>query len=116
MRVLLQRVARASVSVEGEIVAEIGPGLLLLVGAGKDDDASDATYLATKVAGLRIFPDDNGRMNRSVVEAGGSALVVSPIYTVWERPKGPPALVCWRRRSSGRSPVARPICSRDREP
>jgi D-tyrosyl-tRNA(Tyr) deacylase len=70
-------VSRAAVRVEGGTVGEIGPGLLVLVGAAAGDGPADATALADKVAGLRIFPDDEGRMNRSVAEAGGTVLVVS---------------------------------------
>jgi D-tyrosyl-tRNA(Tyr) deacylase len=77
MRVVLQRVSRASVSVEGDIVAEIGLGLLLLVAAGAEDAPGEPKRLARKVAGLRVFADDDGKMNRSVVQVGGSALVVS---------------------------------------
>ena len=77
MRVVLQRVSRASVSVEGTIVAEIGHGLLLLVAAGAGDTPDEPERLARKIAGLRVFADDDGKMNRSVVEVGGSALVVS---------------------------------------
>jgi D-tyrosyl-tRNA(Tyr) deacylase len=74
---VVQRVARAAVRVDGETVGEIGSGLLVLVGAAAGDGPGDAAALAEKLAGLRIFPDDEGRMNRSVVEAGGAALVVS---------------------------------------
>jgi D-tyrosyl-tRNA(Tyr) deacylase len=77
MRAVVQRVTEASVTVAGEVVGAIGPGLLLLVGAGGGDDDSDAQALAAKVAGLRIFPDDAGRMNRSVIDHGGAALVIS---------------------------------------
>lgn len=77
MRVLLQRVASASVRVEGEVIASIGRGLLLLVGVTDGDGDAEVEYLASKVANLRIFPDDEGRMNRSVVDIGGAVLVVS---------------------------------------
>ena len=77
MRAVVQRVSWARVRVEGETVGEIGRGLLVLVGAAAGDTSADAKALADKLAGLRIFPDDEGRMNRSVVEAGGSILVVS---------------------------------------
>lgn len=77
MRAVVQRVTRAAVRVDGETVGEIGRGLLILVGAAADDGPADAAALADKLAGLRIFPDDEGRMNRSVLEAGGAALVVS---------------------------------------
>jgi D-aminoacyl-tRNA deacylase len=77
VRAVVQRVTRASVRVDDEIVGEIGPGLLVLVGAADGDGPEDAAALADKVAGLRVFPDDEGKMNRSVVEAGGALLVVS---------------------------------------
>ena len=77
MRAVLQRVTRASVRVEGETVGEIGPGLLVLLGVARDDTEEDARYLLEKVLGLRVFDDAEGRMNLSVVEAGGGLLVVS---------------------------------------
>jgi D-aminoacyl-tRNA deacylase len=77
MRVVVQRVSRAQVSVKGEIAGQIGPGLLVLLGVGRDDTEVDASYLAQKIAGLRIFEDDGGKMNRSLLEIGGSVLAVS---------------------------------------
>ena len=77
VRAVVQRVTRAAVRVDGETVGEIGRGLLVLVGAASGDGPADAATLADKLVGLRIFPDDEGRMNRSVLEAGGAALVVS---------------------------------------
>ena len=77
MRAVLQCVSQAQVSVNGEITGQIGLGLLVLVGVGRDDTEADATYLAQKIAGLRIFEDDDGKMNRSVQDVGGSVLVVS---------------------------------------
>ena len=77
MRVLLQRVRRASVTVAGETVGEIGHGVLLFVGVTHGDTRADADWLAKKAAGLRIFEDEAGKMNRSLLEIGGDALVVS---------------------------------------
>jgi len=77
MRALLQRVERASVDVDAERIATIGPGLLVLLGVGGSDDDRTADQLAARVAALRIFRDEAGRTNRSVVEVAGSALVVS---------------------------------------
>ena len=77
MRAVVQRVSRAQVTVNGEIAGKIGLGLLLLLGVGRDDGEADATYLAEKIAGLRVFEDAQGKMNRSVQEVGGSVLAVS---------------------------------------
>lgn len=77
MRAVLQRVSEASVAVGGVVRGEIGPGLLVLVGVDPADGPEDVAWLAGKIARLRIFPDDSGRMNRSVVEAGGGCLAVS---------------------------------------
>ena len=77
MRAVLQRVTRAAVRVEGETVGEIGPGLVVLLGVARDDTEEDARYLVEKTAALRVFDDEEGRMNRSVVDACGGLLVVS---------------------------------------
>ncbi len=77
MRIVLQRVSRASVRIEGEVIASIGRGLLLLVGVADGDAEAEAQRLAQKCAGMRIFPDDEGRFNRSLLDIGGEALVVS---------------------------------------
>jgi D-tyrosyl-tRNA(Tyr) deacylase len=77
MRALVQRASRAKVTVGAEIVGEIGTGLLVLLGVGRDDSRSDADYLADKIIGLRIFEDPGGKMNLSVAEVSGALLVVS---------------------------------------
>ncbi|MFP5236773.1 MAG: D-aminoacyl-tRNA deacylase [Acidobacteriota bacterium] len=77
MRAVVQRVSRASVAVGGEMVGEIGPGLLVLLGVSVNDSEADADYLAEKVCGLRIFEDEGGKMNLSVAETGGAVLAVS---------------------------------------
>lgn len=77
MRAVVQRVSRAHVEVDGEIAGAIGRGLLVLLGVAVDDTEDDAHYVAEKVAHLRIFPDESGKMNRSVLEAGGEVLAVS---------------------------------------
>ena len=77
MRAVVSRVRRARVLGDGEVVGEIGPGFLVLVGVTHSDGLAEAAWLAEKIAGLRVFDDDEGRMNRSLVEAGGGALVVS---------------------------------------
>jgi D-tyrosyl-tRNA(Tyr) deacylase len=77
MRAVIQRVSNASVEVSNKIVGEIGAGFLVLLGVGRDDQREDADYLADKVTTLRIFADDEGKMNRSLMEIGGSMLIVS---------------------------------------
>ena len=77
MRILIQRVRRAQVGIGGRVRSSIGPGLLVLVGIGPDDGEDDVRYLCEKLAKLRIFDDEAGVMNRSVVDAGGDVLVVS---------------------------------------
>ena len=77
MRAVVQRVARARVAVSGETVAEIGHGLCVLVGVGRSDRRADACGLADKVIGLRIFEDDHGKMNRNLLDVGGSLMAVS---------------------------------------
>jgi D-tyrosyl-tRNA(Tyr) deacylase len=77
MRAVVQRVSRAQVSIAGAVVGAIGEGLLVLLGVGQRDTEADAAYLAGKIAGLRIFHDHEGKMNRAVAEAGGAVLVVS---------------------------------------
>ncbi|UWQ25962.1 D-tyrosyl-tRNA(Tyr) deacylase [Leisingera aquaemixtae] len=77
MRALIQRVSEASVTVDGETLGEIGPGLLILVCAMQGDSEAQADQLAAKISKLRIFKDEDGKMNRSVLDTGGSALVVS---------------------------------------
>lgn len=77
MRAVVQRVSRAKVTVGDEVTGEIGSGLLVLLGVGREDTEADVEYLAEKIAGLRIFEDESGKMNRSVAAANGSVLAVS---------------------------------------
>ncbi|MGD0181567.1 MAG: D-aminoacyl-tRNA deacylase [Terriglobales bacterium] len=77
MRAVVQRVSRAQVAVDGEIVGEVGPGLLVLLGVTHADTEPDADYLADKIVGLRVFEDENGKMNLDVASIGGGILVVS---------------------------------------
>lgn len=77
MKAVIQRVARAAVSVEGQTVGATGPGLLILLGVVKGDTEAEAALLARKTAALRIFTDEAGKMNRSVLDIGGGALVIS---------------------------------------
>ncbi|MCI5111587.1 MAG: D-aminoacyl-tRNA deacylase [Marivita sp.] len=88
MRALIQRVSEASVSVDGEVLGEIGAGLLILICAMQGDTEAEADRLAAKIAKLRIFKDDEGRMNRSVLDIGGSALVVSQFTLAADTSRG----------------------------
>ena len=88
MRVLLQRVSRASVRVDGEVVGEIRRGFCLLVGFTHDDSAAEVEWMADKVSGLRLFPDDEGKMNRDLRDAGGELLVVSQFTLYGDARKG----------------------------
>jgi D-aminoacyl-tRNA deacylase len=88
MRALLQRVSQASVDVAGQVVGEIGLGLLVLLGVGHTDGPDEARLLAEKTAQLRIFADDEGRFNRSLIDVGGAALVVSQFTLYADTRKG----------------------------
>jgi D-tyrosyl-tRNA(Tyr) deacylase len=77
MRAVVQRVKNASVTVEGKIVGQIGAGFMVLVGVKDDDTLADVDYVSNKIVNLRIFEDDAGKMNRSLLETGGAALIVS---------------------------------------
>lgn len=88
MKAVIQRVSAASVAIGGAVRSAIGPGLLVLLGVGHEDGPEDIAWLAKKIAGLRIFPDADGVMNRSVVEAGGEALVVSQFTLMASTKKG----------------------------
>jgi len=88
MRIVLQRVNRASVEVEGETTGQIGVGLLALVGVADGDTDDDARAAAAKIVGMRIFPDVEGKMNRSVADAGGAMLLVSQFTLLGDVRKG----------------------------
>jgi D-tyrosyl-tRNA(Tyr) deacylase len=88
MRCLIQRASEASVSVDGQVIGQIGPGLVILVCAMQDDTEADAKALAAKVSKLRIFRDDQDRMNRSVLDTGGSALVISQFTLAADTSRG----------------------------
>ncbi len=88
MRAVAQRVLEASVEVDGQTVAKIEKGLLVLVGTIKDDDSKDASYIATKILGLRIFGDENGKMNLDVSQINGSILLVSQFTLAGDVRKG----------------------------
>jgi D-tyrosyl-tRNA(Tyr) deacylase len=104
MRAVVQRVLRASVTVEGAVVGEIGPGLLVLVGVAADDTEEDLAWLAGKIVGQKLFPDESGRMNLSVTESGGGGVLVVSQFTLlastrkgtkssWHRAAGPEVAV-----------------------
>ncbi|MDH3301836.1 MAG: D-aminoacyl-tRNA deacylase [Acidimicrobiia bacterium] len=88
MKALVQRVERAQVTVGGEVVGRVGPGLCVLVGVTHDDTSAHAEKLASKLAKLRIFDDDDGKMNRSVLDVGGEILVVSQFTLYGDAAKG----------------------------
>ncbi|SDG68171.1 D-aminoacyl-tRNA deacylase [Alloyangia pacifica] len=88
MRALIQRVSEASVTVEGAVIGEIGPGLMILICAMQGDTEAQADKLAAKIAKLRIFRDDEGRMNRSVLDTGGAALVISQFTLAADTQRG----------------------------
>ncbi len=88
MRAVLQRVAQASVSVNGNPIADIGSGILVLLGVGKDDSEKDVDYMAEKIAGLRIFEDSSGKMNLSIENTGGEILAVSQFTLYGDCRKG----------------------------
>lgn len=87
MRAVVQRVTQASVTVEGETVGSIGPGIMVLIGVADGDTDRDLKYIVDKVMNLRIFDDENGVMNRSVLDAGGSILAVSQ-FTLYGDARG----------------------------
>ncbi len=88
MRAVVQRVSRAKVTVDGQIVGEIAHGLLVLLGVAENDTETDAVFLAQKISGLRIFEDDQGKMNRDLSEVAGRMLVVSQFTLLGDCRKG----------------------------
>jgi D-tyrosyl-tRNA(Tyr) deacylase len=88
MRAIIQRVSKARVRIDNEIVGEIGPGLLVLLGVAKSDTGEQARWLADKIVSLRIFNDDEGKMNRDLAEIGGAVLVVSQFTLYGDCSKG----------------------------
>ncbi len=105
MRIVLQRVASAAVSVDGAVIGSIGPGYCLLVGFTHDDTPAEAEWMADKVAGLRLFRDDEGKMNRSLDETGGGVLIVSQFTLYGDAARGRrPSFV-----AAARPELARPL-------
>lgn len=88
MRVVIQRVSEASVTIDGVVKSSIGPGLLILLGIGHEDDETDIDYLVKKTSALRIFNDEDGVMNRSVMDVGGDVIVVSQFTLMASTKKG----------------------------
>jgi D-tyrosyl-tRNA(Tyr) deacylase len=88
VRAVVQRVKEASVRVDGAVVGAIGPGLVVLLGVGREDAEPDADYLADKVLNLRVFPDEAGQMNRSVLDVSGGLLVVSQFTLLGDARRG----------------------------
>ena len=88
MRLVIQRVSEASVTIEGELFSSIGTGLMVLVGIAEGDTPADVDWLAAKTAAMRIFPDENGVMNRSVLDVGGEVLAVSQFTLMASTKKG----------------------------
>ena len=88
MRAVIQRVSRAAVSVDGRQIGQCGPGLMILICAMQGDTTAQADQMAAKIAKLRIFKDDEGRMNRSILDAGGSALVISQFTLAADTSRG----------------------------
>lgn len=88
MRAVVQRVSRAKVTVDGDVVGEIGAGLCVLLGAGTGDGDADVDYVVNKVANLRVFEDNDGKMNRSVLDIGGGVLTVSQFTLYGDARKG----------------------------
>jgi D-tyrosyl-tRNA(Tyr) deacylase len=108
VRALVQRVSRAAVHVDGDLVSEIGHGLLVLLGVHQSDGPAQAAHVADKLANLRIFPDAEGQMNRSVLDVGGEVLVVSQFTLYGDTKKGRrPSFV-----EAARPDVAEPLVER----
>jgi D-tyrosyl-tRNA(Tyr) deacylase len=106
MRILLQRVSKGSVTVDDEIIGEVGMGFVLLVGVGDGDTQAQADKLADKVVNLRLFPDDDGKFDRSLLDVAGGALVISQFTLYGDARKGRrPSFI-----GAARPEIAEPLC------
>ena len=111
MRAVIQRVRAASVEVDGEVVGRCGPGLLVLLGVAPPDGPGEVAWMARKIAGLRIFPDDAGRFDRSLLDTGGGALVVSQFTLFGDCRKGRRPNFSGAARPEHAAPTYRAFCS-----
>ena len=100
MRLVIQRVNHASVSVDGQVIGEIGKGLLILLGVGEADTKEMVDKYVKKLSGLRIFEDEQGKTNRSLADVNGEIMVVSQVYPVRRLPEGESPKLC-KGRSTG---------------
>ena len=110
MRAVVQRVSQAAVEVEGEIAGQVSAGLLVYLGVGATDTENDAAQLAEKVGGLRIFPDERGVMNLSVIQAGGEVLVISAFTTQGDARRGRRPSYEGAARAEQAAPLYRAFC------
>jgi len=115
LKVLIQRVSQGSVTVDGEVVGEIGPGFVLLVGVTHDDGEEEAAWLARKVAGIRLFEDDAGKMNLALSDVGGQVLVVSQFTLYGDASKGRRPSIIDAARPEQAEPLVDYFCERLRE-
>lgn len=115
MRAVVQRVSEARVLVDARPVGEIGPGLLVLVGAAEGDTEADVEYIARKVAELRIFEDDEGKMNRSVADVGGAVLIVSQFTLYGDSRKGRRPSFSEAMKPDAAAPLVERVCERLRQ-
>ncbi|MEC7946035.1 MAG: D-aminoacyl-tRNA deacylase [Myxococcota bacterium] len=111
MRAVIQRVRHATVEVEGEVVGRCGPGLLVLLGVGPADGAGEVAWMARKIAGLRIFADDQGKFDRSLLDVGGEALVVSQFTLFADCRKGRRPNFSGAARPAHAEPIYRALCA-----
>ena len=115
MRAVVQRVSSASVLVDGKVTGEIAAGLCVLIGVGQGDSGEDARWLADKVVDLRIFEDEQGKMNRSVVEVGGGILAISQFTLLGDARKGNRPAFIEAARPEAAQPLYGQFCQRVRE-